>query len=134
MGDRFEGGAGATAPATGPGGSAGRALGVALVVLFLVFAVAGPLKVLVRDDGGGEPGEVRMAGLRFAPSQLVVGRGTEVVFANDDVAPHTVTASDGSVDSGVIPPGGSFALVIDGPLDYVCAIHPDMQASVVLEG
>jgi hypothetical protein len=45
-----------------------------------------------------------------------------------------VTAADGSVDSGVISPGGSFSLVMDAPLDYVCAIHPDMQASVVLAG
>lgn len=114
-------------------GAGGKAVGFALVVLFLAFAVAGPLKVLV-GDGDGEPGEVGMAGLRFSPSQLIVDRGTEVVFRNDDVAPHTVTATDGSVDSGVIAPGGAFALVIEAPLDYACAIHPDMQATVELAG
>lgn len=109
-------------------------MGVAAVALFLVFALAGPAKVLLQDDDEGAPGEVGMAGLRFSPGALAVADGTEVVFRNDDVAPHTVTATDGSVDSGLLSPGDVFTLVINEPLDYVCAIHPDMSGTIELEG
>jgi plastocyanin len=108
--------------------------GILLVALFAVLALAGPVKVLLDDEDEQAAGEVGMAGLRFSPDSLAVAVGTEVVFRNDDVAPHTVTATDGSVDSGVLSPGDSFSLVINEPLDYVCAIHPSMRAKVLLEG
>ena len=40
----------------------------------------------------------------------------------------------GSVDSGVLNPGGSFRLVVDKPLAYHCEIHPRMQARLVMAG
>lgn len=117
-----------------PSGAGRRVVGLALTALFVVMALAGPAKVLWRSDGGSAPGEVRMAGLRFAPASLAVGRADEVVFRNDDVAPHTVTAADGSLDSGILAPGDTFAVSVNEPLDYVCAIHPDMVGRIELEG
>ncbi|MPY95380.1 MAG: hypothetical protein GEV08_20695 [Acidimicrobiia bacterium] len=111
-----------------------RVAGLALVGLFVVLALAGPAKVLFAGDDEGAPGEVGMAGLSFTPETLAVAVGTEVLFRNDDVAPHTVTATDGSVDSGLLAPGDSFALVINEPLDYLCAIHSNMAGTIELEG
>lgn len=111
------------------------------VAVFAGFGLAGPYKMATRDDGGGggsggAGGEplVRMAGLRFSPASLVVKRGTSVRFLNDDVAPHTVTATDNSVDSGTLRPGaGEFRITINQRFSYFCAIHPSMTATVEIE-
>jgi plastocyanin len=114
-----------------------RVLWAVLVGGLLAFAVAGPVLLLTEDDGGADAattGEVTMSGLQFSPETAVVPRGTEVVFTNDDVAPHTVTDESGGIDSGLLNPGDVFRLVVDEPLDYVCTVHPSMKARVVLEG
>jgi plastocyanin len=124
--------------------------GILVVVLFVAFAVAGPV-IIVRDRlradadagaataqetvGGGAGGGgnvVAMAGLKFQPGTLTVAKGTTVVFVNDDTAPHTVTARSGGTDSGVIDPGKRFTLVAASGFDYVCSIHPSMTAKLVL--
>jgi len=126
-----------------------RLAGILVVLLFLAFAVAGPVVIvwerLSADAGAGAAAQedaaaggggnvVGMAGLRFAPATLTVAKGTTVVFDNDDTAPHTVTASSGFPDSGVIDPGKSFSLVAAESFDYFCAIHPSMTAKLVVTG
>jgi len=116
-----------------PGGGAARTMLWSAICAFLVAgALYGPLKMATRDSGGGTArGErVSMAGVRFSPGTLLVERGTEVVFVNDDNLPHTVSAENGSVESGTLKPGDTFRLLVDGRLDYFCAIHPSMTASV----
>jgi plastocyanin len=114
--------------------------GILVVLLFVAFAVAGPV-IIVRDRpradagavaGGGGGNVVAMAGLRFQPGTLTVAKGTTVVFVNDDTAPHTVTARSGGTDSGVIDPGKRFTLVAASSFDYVCSIHPSMTAKLVV--
>src|SRR5437868_3363533 len=100
-----------------------------VVLLFAVFAVAGPVKMIRTQadsgDGSAAGDTVVMAKLAFAPTTLLVAKGTEVVFRNDDVAPHTVTSQGGGpVDSGVLGPGKSFRLVVSDTFEYFCAIHP----------
>jgi plastocyanin len=114
---------------------ASRVPWIVALLLFDVLAVAGPVKMIAKagDDGDGEPGVVKMAGLTFAPDSLVVARGTTVVFDNDDVAPHTVTSTDGSIDSGTLRPGASYSLVVNTRFEYFCAIHPEMEATVEIE-
>jgi plastocyanin len=122
-------------------------LWVGVVVVFLVLAVAGPA-AMVRENrpagqaqaaaagGGGAVAApvVRMENIAFVPATLTVDRGTEVLFENKDVAPHTVTAQAARIDSGTLGPGKSFRLVVNQPLDYVCTIHPSMTAKILLSG
>jgi plastocyanin len=109
--------------------------GVLVVLLFVGFAVAGPV-IIVRDrlraDAGGSGNVVAMAGLKFQPGTLTVAKGTTVVFVNDDTAPHTVTARSGGTDSGVIDPDKRFTLVAASSFDYACSIHPSMTAKLVV--
>jgi plastocyanin len=88
---------------------------------------------LVRASGGrdGEP-EIDIQDFAFAPTELRVDAGTEIVWTNRDPAPHTVTAEDGSFDSGEIAPGESFSIRIEGggPVVYACLIHPDMRGTI----
>ena len=126
-----------------------RLAGVLVVLLFLVFAAAGPVVIVwerlgadagsgaAAEKGGGAGGggnTVGMAGLKFQPGTLTVAKGTTVVFDNDDTAPHTVTARSGGTDSGVIDPGRSFSLVASEGFDYFCSIHPSMTAKLVVTG
>lgn len=123
-----------------------RVVWTVLVLAFAAMAVTGPLKMIRLGRDGADAGaaseapaagvdnRVGMAGLAFGPSELAVARGAEVLFDNDDAAPHTVTAADGNIDSGILNPGKSFRLVINEPFDYRCLIHPSMTARVVMSG
>jgi plastocyanin len=113
------------------------------VLVFAGFTVAGPAVIAERrlDTGGGgdtrgaaDAPLVTMRNLKFEPATLTVKRGTEVRFDNKDIAPHTVTASSGQPDSGIIAPGGAYRLTVTEPLDYVCTVHPAMKATIELSG
>jgi plastocyanin len=117
-----------------------RLIWTVVVLGFAVMAVMGPYKMVRRSLSAGQSAQpssnptVSMAGFVFTPQELTVPRGTEVLFDNDDVAPHTVTSDDKSVDSGLLNPGKAFKLVVNGSLDYICAIHPNMTGKIVLAG
>ncbi|HSF51654.1 MAG TPA: plastocyanin/azurin family copper-binding protein [Nitrososphaeraceae archaeon] len=72
----------------------------------------------------------------FVPPEISVSsEGNIVSWTNDDSTEHTVTADDGSFDSGPISPGDTFDNTFDAPGDfgYHCSIHPFMTGVVVVE-
>ncbi len=101
-------------------------------------------EVLVRDEDGNVPARaaaspvardavpVKIANLAFDPATVSVATGSTVAWSNDDSVPHTVTAADGSLDSGILDPGGQFSWTFDQPgtVAYQCALHPEMRAEV----
>ena len=117
-----------------------RAIWAAMLVVFAALALAGPYKML-RGTGGGGDGSgtvVSMAGTTFSPGVLTVPRGTTVLFQNDDIQAHTVTATadnaDPTIDSGIMEVGGSFPFVAEQRFSYFCAIHPSMTGTIEIEG
>jgi plastocyanin len=70
----------------------------------------------------------------FNPAQLNVAPGTTVTFVNNDAEPHTATADNGLFDTGVLQPGSSFDVLLDGSgtVTYHCELHPHMQGSIVV--
>src|ERR687893_2709785 len=70
----------------------------------------------------------------FNPAQLNVTPGTTVRFVNNDAEPHTATADNGVFDTGVLQPGSSFEVLLDGSgtVTYHCELHPHMQGSIVV--
>lgn len=64
-----------------------------------------------------------------------VQAGTEISFVNLDSAPHTLTAEDGSFDSGTVDGGESitFDSPAPGEYDVFCTIHPDVTGTLVVE-
>lgn len=60
--------------------------------------------------------------------------GTTVTVTNDDSVPHTVTADDGSFDTGTIQPGDSAQITLDaaGTFTYHCNIHGSMTGSITV--
>ena len=70
----------------------------------------------------------------FAPVRLEVTAGTTIRWTNHDQLVHTVTADDGSWDSGNIDPGSTWTHTFDKPGDYSfhCTPHPFMKGVVVV--
>jgi plastocyanin len=87
---------------------------------------------LARADPGSAEGKIEIAGFAFAPTPLDVPEGTSVTWANLDPTAHTVSASDGSFDSGTLESGARFETTFDRPgtFAYLCRIHPTMRGTV----
>jgi plastocyanin len=122
-----------------------RGVWVVVVAAFLALAAGAPVEMLqfradrnaAKRASAAGPGsaKVTMVSLTFQPAQLAVRKGTEVVFENDDVAPHTVTAATGGAfDSGTLNSRKVFKLVVNDTIEYVCLIHPSMKGKIVLTG
>jgi plastocyanin len=87
-----------------------------------------------------DPGQIGDK-LRFDPPELTVAAGTTLLVANVGGKPHTLTADDGSFDTGTISPGaegGRFAgknasvtLTEPGTFKFHCEVHPAAMKGVV---
>jgi plastocyanin len=77
---------------------------------------------------------VAIAGFAYEPVSLEVAVGTSVSWTNEDSTQHTVTAADGSFESGAIAQGEAFSHTFDAPgtFSYACRFHPTMQATVTV--
>ena len=79
--------------------------------------------------------QVTIANFSFQPGSIKVAAGGTVTWTNNDSMPHTVTADDGSFDSGPVAPGATFSRVFPalGTVSYHCSIHASMQGNVTVE-
>lgn len=83
--------------------------------------------------------EVVLSDISFEPNEITVDPGTTITFVHEDGGiPHTVTADDGSFDSGQIADGDVFNVTVEeaGEIPFFCEIHPgQMQGTIqVTEG
>ena len=71
----------------------------------------------------------------FSPDMIKVKAGTEVIWKNKDSTSHTVTAEDGSFNSGTITSGGEFKMrfIRPGTYSYTCDMHSFMSGKIVVE-
>ena len=83
---------------------------------------------------GGEGAAVEMKGMVFSPTRIEIIAGTTVTWTNNDPLFHTVSADDGSWDSGQIEPGKTFSRTFPQPGEYAvhCTPHPFMKAVIVV--
>jgi len=82
-------------------------------------------------DAGGEA--MVSAGFdTFSPQQITALAGDTVMWMNDSSRAHTVTANDGSFDSGRIPVTGTYEqrFATPGTIAYHCTLHPFMTGEV----
>ena len=70
----------------------------------------------------------------YGPATVRVAPGSWVTWSNVGGDTHTVTAADGSFDSGPLDPGEGFSWYFDQPgrFAYVCSLHPWMKGTVVV--
>jgi plastocyanin len=76
--------------------------------------------------------KVQIVEFTYEPDPVVVQVGGKVTWQNEDTAPHTATADDGSFDTGIIEKGklGSATFKEPGTFTYFCEIHPTMHGTV----
>ncbi|ABF40789.1 Plastocyanin-like protein [Candidatus Koribacter versatilis Ellin345] len=104
-------------------------IGSPLLFLFVLIAATLPLF-------GEIPAQttVTMREMRFSPAKLEINTGETVTWMNEDIFSHTVTADDGSFDSGLIAPGSTWqhSFANAGSVGYHCRPHPNMAATVLV--
>ena len=99
-----------------------------LIFGWLGLAAASPGAVQAQSQ------TVAIIDFAFDPATLEVPIGTTVTWTNQGTAPHTVTADDGTFDSGALQPGSTFSVTFDTPgtFAYHCEIHPNMMATIIV--
>ena len=78
--------------------------------------------------------DIAVVDFAFEPGTVSVPAGATITWTNSGSRPHTVTADDGSFDSGRLDPGEQFSQTFDQPgtFTYHCGFHPEMQGSIVV--
>jgi plastocyanin len=119
----------------------GKALTGSLLVCVAAAGVA--VGALALDAGGDEEGGDGDDAAQplviddFAFSANTAAPGQTVTVSNQDDAPHTVTANDGSFTTDTIDPGGSSSFVAPtapGSYQIRCTIHPEMSGTLAVQG
>jgi len=110
--------------------------------LALIVPLVAGLAVLVTALASGEDAATAPAAARagitiedftFAPDPFEVGAGATIEVTNSDGVQHTLSADDGTFDTGIIDGSGSSSIVVPGPGTYAftCQIHPSMTGTLV---
>ncbi|MCU1388958.1 MAG: hypothetical protein JWL72_2296 [Ilumatobacteraceae bacterium] len=69
----------------------------------------------------------------FKFSDVTASAGQEITVTNDDTAPHTVTADDGSFNVKVAPgTSATFTVPKAGTYAIHCTVHPNMKSSITI--
>jgi plastocyanin len=78
------------------------------------------------------PIQINVLFQEFSPSLIDALPGDDITWSNVSERTHTVTADDGSFDSGELPGGGTFATTAGAPGTYLyhCTIHAGMTGQV----
>lgn len=100
--------------------------------LGLAAVAAAPLALAGARPARAATHQVTIKGFAFEPNSLNVAVGDTIVFTNEDGAPHTATADDGSFDTGRLNRGKSGEITVGaaGTHSYFCKFHPNMKGSI----
>lgn len=108
------------------------------LVLALMMSACGGDDEATDDGGNGvEPGDgttIVMESIAFQPADLTVEVGETVTWVhNDPGLIHTVTADDGTFDSGQITENEEFSHTFDTPgtYPYRCDVHPNQMTGTI---
>lgn len=92
--------------------------------LAATLAIVGLL--LFASTGSAANAAVSAVNYQFSPTPLTISVGTTVVWTNNAVStPHTVTADDGTFNSGNLNPTNTFTVTFNTPgtYNYHCQYH-----------
>ena len=84
----------------------------------------------------GPDGVVTYRVARFQFAALTVSPGAKLRIVDGDSEPHTVTAVDGSFDSGSFAPDSPATLIAPtkpGTYKITCTIHPSMEGEIIVQ-
>jgi len=104
------------------------------------LVLAAVLTVLVvtvpATPAAASPHTVSISGYGFHPATLTVTAGDTVTWTNSDQAPHDVTTTSApvAIHGSTMNKGQSWSYTFTKPgtYAYICSIHPDMKATVIV--
>jgi plastocyanin len=100
--------------------------------IVLALAFAGGAAVAVAAERS-----ITQKGKAFSESEVTVGKGESLVFFNDDNVSHNIlsTTAGHEFNLGSQAPGASATVTFKDPgeVAVVCAIHPRMKLTVVVQ-
>jgi plastocyanin len=104
---------------------------------------------LARDQAGGAGAEpaagdetdevtIEIVDFFFEPAEVTVKVGTTVTWVNVGPTDHTTTAyidGDKYWDSAIMSEGDTYSFTVEEPgtFEYLCALHPSMTATLIVE-
>jgi plastocyanin len=116
--------------------SSGPADPVSTVLTPFATSTPGPATtaVAIQTPAASAANQIRIQDFSFTPPSLSVAAGTQVSWTNNGPSNHTVTANDGSFDSGTIQRNATFNFTFAkaGTFAYHCSIHPTMLGTIVV--
>ena len=74
--------------------------------------------------------------MKFVPERLEVAAGDRITWVNKDFVPHTVTAKEAHIESGVLAQNARFTWTARGKageIAYICRLHPVMKGTIVIK-
>ena len=80
--------------------------------------------------------KVTIQTLKYSPETIEIKKGETVEWANNDLAPHTVTSqTGGEFDSGSIEADASWSHTFanEGTFPYYCTFHPNMKGRLIVQ-
>lgn len=78
--------------------------------------------------------QLKIDNFKFGPDKLIVTKGTEVTWTNQDDIPHSIVLTALGVRSKVLDTDKAFSYQFDkaGTFSYVCGLHPFMHGQVIV--
>lgn len=115
-----------------------RAVGKGVAAGAGAALVARPLGIIGDPRTAMAQGTASVAIVDFAfdPGSVSVAAGGTVTWTNQGATVHTVSADDGSFESGSLDPGATFSFTFNSPgtVSYHCNFHSNMVGSVTVSG
>jgi plastocyanin len=110
--------------------------GLAVLIAAIVFISCSKSNSYGSSNMAPTAATVSIKNMAFSPGSLSVTTGATVTWTNSDTTLHTVTADDGSFNSGNIAIGAIYSKVFStaGTFSYHCILHPEMNGKVVVTG
>ena len=97
-----------------------------------------PASPAANGNGNTSQTEVTQVSIKqfaFTPNSLTIPVGGTVMWTNNEIIPHTVTADDGSFTSDTLSKGDTFSHTFKtaGTVKYHCTYHTNMIAEVIVK-
>ena len=92
--------------------------------------------VTVSAASGPTTHYIDIQNMDYSPSSITINVGDTIIWTNQESSmPHTVTANDGSFNSGNMGSGDTFSFTFTsaGTFDYYCAYHSSMTGTVTVQ-
>jgi plastocyanin len=121
---------------TARGGSRSRVAAALFAGALLALASGSPSLAAEPAAAPSAAGNtIAIRNFMFEPMSLVVAAGTKVIWKNFDGEPHTIHSIDDAFRSGALDQNDTFSFQFDKPgtYRYVCSIHPQMVATIVVK-